>query len=884
MKKLIYILLLLPFFAIAQVSNGTETEFEALKTTNSQTITTPTYLTTTGNDGTQGKIPSAYIEKTANKVQTFTTVDGTGEKYTSQDAVEKLTVETAKVWSNTGLYSTYDETFYMQQLSSTTFRIHPVKRGFFSDELYDLPYNIASSIIENTPVKDVNVNTLGIPNVLGRYYRFIGYDRNLNVISSLSNFNSNLSTIGLGFVIVDADGLGNFVLAFPPTSLPTIAGNSQLERDLSTVLTNVNITPNNNNTFNSSAGNLTGSGIGWVSGVTSQGSPNKKIIPLQAITQFILQNPLTSSGLPPSFTTAVSGLNYWNGSAMVATGNNNYVVKRLLLSATGNYILQESEVRYTTGTKIENFNAAKTNATSQSFTNTGSLVPDTYAIVGYWVLDNASTPNLSDVTTYAFIKAGVNSGGGAAVTVPDATESVKGIVELATAAETTTGTDNTRAVHPAGLKVELDKKANDANVIHTTGNESKTGTLSFARTVTNPNAGINIAVTGSSGTPFISQTSSSNTAAVFISSSTGDALEVDADSSGNALVLRGSTGSTGNLVVVKDNTTTTALINKTGEFSGTKFVKTGATAGNILLAGGSDIGQSTFQTALINPITGTGTSGFLPKWTGTSIQGNSSVQDNGDTVGIGITPNSWVVGRKSLQIGQFVSLYSNNSLGSMELSGNSYMSAASTYNYTSSNYASLYQQYDGSHRWYYASSGIIGNVISFTESMRISNGGNILINTATDNGTDKVQVNGTISASPAVNPNQVVVKSQLDAIGATSGTYSPSFGNQVNISSLSATNSNYMRIGNTVTVSVSVSGSISTVDTITSYTITLPFSKTATNTVHKVGQVNTSVSGTHISGVVEFVSSNTAVMVSFKSTGISGTCSQNITFMYNILD
>ena len=40
---------------------------------------------------------------------------------------------------------------------------------------------------------------------------------------------------------------------------------------------------------------------------------------------------------------------------------------------------------------------------------------------------------------------------------PDATETVKGIVELATAAETTTGTDNTRAVHPAGLKVELDK-------------------------------------------------------------------------------------------------------------------------------------------------------------------------------------------------------------------------------------------------------------------------------------------------------------------------------------------------------------------------------------------------------------------------------------------
>ena len=40
--------------------------------------------------------------------------------------------------------------------------------------------------------------------------------------------------------------------------------------------------------------------------------------------------------------------------------------------------------------------------------------------------------------------------------------------------------------------------------------------------------------------------------------------------------------------------------------------------------------------------------------------------------------------------------------------------------------------------------------------------GNLLVNTTTDNGVDKLQVNGTISASPATLPNQVVVKSQLD--------------------------------------------------------------------------------------------------------------------------
>ena len=42
----------------------------------------------------------------------------------------------------------------------------------------------------------------------------------------------------------------------------------------------------------------------------------------------------------------------------------------------------------------------------------------------------------------------------------NASETVSGIVELATAAETTTGTATNRAVHPAGLKVELNKKLN----------------------------------------------------------------------------------------------------------------------------------------------------------------------------------------------------------------------------------------------------------------------------------------------------------------------------------------------------------------------------------------------------------------------------------------
>lgn len=67
--------------------------------------------------------------------------------------------------------------------------------------------------------------------------------------------------------------------------------------------------------------------------------------------------------------------------------------------------------------------------------------------------------------------------------VPAATESTAGKVELATAAETTTGSDNTRAVHPAGLKVELDKKSNTTHG-HALTDANITGVLPIAQVPT----------------------------------------------------------------------------------------------------------------------------------------------------------------------------------------------------------------------------------------------------------------------------------------------------------------------------------------------------------------------------------------------------------------
>lgn len=66
--------------------------------------------------------------------------------------------------------------------------------------------------------------------------------------------------------------------------------------------------------------------------------------------------------------------------------------------------------------------------------------------------------NTTRLATTAFVQTAV-----AGISISSASETVQGKVELATAAETATGTDNTRAVHPAGMKSVTDLLAPKAS-------------------------------------------------------------------------------------------------------------------------------------------------------------------------------------------------------------------------------------------------------------------------------------------------------------------------------------------------------------------------------------------------------------------------------------
>jgi hypothetical protein len=82
---------------------------------------------------------------------------------------------------------------------------------------------------------------------------------------------------------------------------------------------------------------------------------------------------------------------------------------------------------------------------------------------------------------------------------------------------------------------------------------------------------------------------------------------------------------------IQSNLTVTTT-NATGDFAtidGSNIIRR-RTAAEVL----GDIGA---QALLTNPITGTGTANFVPKFTGSTTIGNSQIFDNGTNVGIGTT-------------------------------------------------------------------------------------------------------------------------------------------------------------------------------------------------------------------------------------------------------
>jgi hypothetical protein len=129
----------------------------------------------------------------------------------------------------------------------------------------------------------------------------------------------------------------------------------------------------------------------------------------------------------------------------------------------------------------------------------------------------------------------------------------------------------------------------------------------------------------------VNHTSGSGVAASITKGGSGEALTINKTSgSGNAMSVTGGLTSLVDLTLSSIPNATTDTDRFIVSDSGTIKYRTGA---QVL----SDIGG---QATLTNPITGTGTTNYLSKFTGTTSLGNSQIFDNGTNVGIGTTSPS----------------------------------------------------------------------------------------------------------------------------------------------------------------------------------------------------------------------------------------------------
>jgi Chaperone of endosialidase/Lower baseplate protein N-terminal domain len=165
------------------------------------------------------------------------------------------------------------------------------------------------------------------------------------------------------------------------------------------------------------------------------------------------------------------------------------------------------------------------------------------------------------------------------------------------------------------------------------------------------------------------------------------------------------------------------------------------------------------QNALTNPITGTGTTNYLPKFTGSTSLGNSLIYDNGTNVGIGTTSPSSLLTLQSSSSGSApIYLALNNIAGGIGVGGGLQIQSGGT------SIASLDWLYDGS--VFNSSLSSFGNLLfktnGSTERMRITSGGNVGIGTTSPD-NHKLQ----ITASSA----KIYLQSSVDGSALDFGSY-----------------------------------------------------------------------------------------------------------------
>ena len=169
-------------------------------------------------------------------------------------------------------------------------------------------------------------------------------------------------------------------------------------------------------------------------------------------------------------------------------------------------------------------------------------------------------------------------------------------------------------------------------------------------------------------------------------------------------------------------------------------------------------------------VTGSGTTNYLPKFTGASTLGNSLLQEGTNAIGLNITPSAWS-SSNAMQIGNFASLSSGNAFGT-GIGFNNFFNGTN-HIYSSSNFASILQQSGGQFRFYTAALGSTGGTITWSQPMTLFASGNLAVGSTNDNGLRfQVTGDGYFSGSVGIGRSpDLVTNYGVLSIGGTTGTF-----------------------------------------------------------------------------------------------------------------
>ena len=220
---------------------------------------------------------------------------------------------------------------------------------------------------------------------------------------------------------------------------------------------------------------------------------------------------------------------------------------------------------------------------------------------------------------------------------------------------------------------------------------------------------------------------STETLTINHTSGSGKAINVTKGGAGEGLYVNKTSGS-GNAATI------------VGTLEATTLVKTGGTSSQFLKADGS-VDSTSYQPLLTNPVTGTGTTNYLPKFTGASTIGNSNIQDSGSLVSVGVTStfasNINVTNNVLINLGTASTASTG---GTLWLTTNNNTSRAAAIQ-------AITQTTDNAHDLLFYTNSTFDTP---KERLRIFSDGNVFIGPTASNNGARLQVSGTATISSSV--------------------------------------------------------------------------------------------------------------------------------------